>query len=817
MIKIFDGAMGTMLQEAGLQPGQCPEKMNIDQPEAVTAIHRLYVEKGAQILETNTFGANRIKLAHYGLSDQVEALCTGAVQAARAACGPTTEVAGSVGSTGKLIAPLGDLTFDEAVEVFREQIGALDRAGVDYIIIETIIDIQEMRAALLAAKEVTTKPVICQLTFGSDGRTVTGTDPQTAAILLEAMGADVIGANCSLGPAQLLPLIETLARSTSKPISIQPNAGMPVLIEGKTVFPMKAEEFASWAPKLAAAGATYIGGCCGTTPEHIEAVQKALQNFQAPPRPERVASSYTALTSRSRTVFLGPDFAPVLIGERINPTGRKALAAEIKEGNWKTVKKDALGQIEAGAQILDVNMGVPGIDQSEAMHKAITELSMLVDAPLAIDTTDVKALEAGLKAYPGRALINSVSAEPERMEEFLPLAKKYGAAILCLPIAPGGLPEKATERVEVAQRIVDAAYEAGLQKQDLLLDPLVLTIATDGKAGKETLETLRLFRQVFRFPTVMGLSNISFGLPRRNLLNATFCTLALEAGLDAPIMNPFDEALRDAIDGAKVLLGHDVQGQAFSIRYSNYEQNKKASGSTFPSGKGPEVATTAVGAEPAEEGDILAQIRKTVVGGEKESIIPLIQEALRQEIEPLRLTEEGLTAAMTEIGEAYGSGRCFLPQVMLAAETMRAAFQTLKQEIPAQAMTSKGKVLMATVKGDVHDLGKNIVSALLENNGFTVIDLGKDVPAEKVVAEAKAQEVDIVGLCALMTTTLPEIDVTIAALKEEGVPCITIVGGAVVTEEYADEAGADGYAPDAVAAVKLAERLLKEKAHGLGN
>ncbi|KAB2951793.1 methionine synthase [Heliorestis acidaminivorans] len=807
MIKVFDGAMGTMLQEAGLKPGQCPEKMNLDNPDAITAIHRLYVEKGAQILETNTFGANRIKLAHYGLADQVEALCYGAVQAARKACGPNTEIAGSVGSTGKLIAPLGDLTFDDAVDVFKEQIGALDRAGVDYIIIETIIDIQEMRAALLAAKEVSNKPVICQLTFGSDGRTVTGTDPQTAAILLEAMGADVIGANCSLGPAQLLPIVEILAKSTSKPISIQANAGMPVLIDGKTVFPMKAQEFADWAPKLVAAGATYIGGCCGTTPEHIEAVHRALAGISIATRPSTVASSYTALTSRSRTVFLGPAFAPVMIGERINPTGRKVLAAEIKEGSWKMVKKEALGQVSAGADILDVNMGVPSINQSEAMDKAITELSMLVDVPLAIDTTDVKALEAGLKAYPGRALINSVSAEPERMEEFLPLAKKYGAAILCLPIAPGGLPEKATERVEVAQQIVDAAYKVGLRPQDLLLDPLVLTIATGANAGRETLETLRLFRKHFGFPTVMGLSNISFGLPRRNLLNATFCALALEAGLDAPIMNPFDSALRDAVDAAKVLLGHDQQGQAFSIRYSNYTEPAK--GTTTAQVQ--QNNSTSLNQEAVEEGDLLAQIRKTVIGGEKESIIPLIQEALRQGIEPVELTEKGLTDAMTEIGEAYGSGRCFLPQVMLAAETMRAAFQTLKKELPAQSMTSKGKVLMATVKGDVHDLGKNIVSALLENNGFTVIDLGKDVPAEKVVAEAKAHEVDIVGLCALMTTTLPEIDVTIAALKAEGLPTITMVGGAVVTDEYAQEAGADGYAPDAVSAVKLAERLMKTK------
>lgn len=789
MIKIFDGAMGTMLQQDGLAPGACPELWNVENPAAVTAIHRQYIEHGADIIETNTFGANRIKLAHYGLSDKVNQLNTAAVQAARAAVGRDTKVAGSIGPTGKFISPLGELDFNEAYDVYIEQISALSKAGVDMIIIETIIDIQEMRAALLAAKSATDKPVICQLSFGPDGRTVTGTDAVTAATILEALGADMIGANCSLGPEQLLPITETLAKTTRLPISIQPNAGMPKLINGQTVFPMSPAEFAAWAPKLAAAGASYIGGCCGTTPQHIKALKQALSNIIIQKPISHYPAKYTAVASRTRTVYMGAGLPTVLIGERINPTGRKQLSNDIKEGNFTTVKKEALAQVHAGAHILDVNMGVPGINQAEAMKKAVQELSMLVDVPLSIDTSDTAALEAGLRIYPGRALINSVSAEPERLEKFLPLAKKYGAAILCLPLSDKGVPATAAERVSTIRTIIHAAFAAGLRPQDFVLDALVMTAAANADAAIETLNTLKLYRKYFGYPTTMGLSNISYGLPRRELINAAFCAMSLSAGLDAPILNPYNSTMKDILAASAVLQGHDQNGRSYSKQYA---------------------ATTAAAqpeTRPSTTEGILDRIKQAVINGEKEGVAPLVASALDEGHSPMEITDHSLTAAMNQIGEDFGTGRCFLPQVLLSAETMRAAFQTIKEKLPALKTHSLGTVVLATVKGDIHDLGKNIVAALLENNGFTVIDLGKDIPGEKIVEAAKHHNADIVGLCALMTTTMPEIDNTIAALKSAGVAARTIVGGAVLTAEYAAQAGADAYAPDGVAAVNIAKQI----------
>ena len=790
MIHIFDGAMGTMLQEGGLKPGGCPELMNLEQPDVVQKIHESYIEAGATMIETNTFGASALKLDHYGLEDRVKEINEAAVKIACEASKGRAKIVGSLGPTGRFIVPLGDLEFEDAYQSFYEQAKTLADAGADYLLFETCIDIQEMRAGLLAAKDATSLPIICQLSYSEDGRTVTGTDPQTAAITLEALGADIIGVNCSLGPKELVPIVKTLAENCSVPISVLPNAGMPRLENGRTIFPMGPEEFASWGAKLVAAGATYLGGCCGTTPAHIKALAAAVKDL---PLTERKSpDNRLRLTSRSKTVIIDKDLATTLIGERINPTGRKKLAEEIKNGSLFSVKREAIDQVRAGARLLDVNMGVGGIDQVKAMHDAIREVSQITDAPLAIDTSDTKTLEAGLRAYPGRALINSVSAEKERIEEFLPLAKKYGAAILCLPITEDGVPKTAEDRINVINGIIKEAKKNGLKDGDFLLDALVMTISADQNACLEVLNTLRLYRKHFGYPATMGLSNISFGLPNRPLINSTFFAMCLAAGLDAPIMNPYDEKMQEALMASAALLGKDPRGIDFSRNEVNLKTPKKAAE-----------------AKPIE-GDVLAAIKQAVIDGASESIAMLTEQAIREGHSSNEITEKALTAAMNDIGIDFGAGRVFLPQVLLSAEAMRASFQKIKELLPAQQEADKGTVVMATVKGDVHDLGKNIVSALLSNSGFKLIDLGKDVDADTIVRTALEKEADIVGLSALMTTTMTQIDKVIKKLREAGSEARVIVGGAAVTEDYATSAGADAYANDGVSAVKIAKDFVGE-------
>ena len=778
MTEIFDGAMGTMLQAGGLKAGACPELMNITFPDVVKKIHLAYIAAGATIVETNTFGASALKLAHYGLENRVRELNFAAVKIAKSA--GNVKVAGSIGPTGKFIAPLGDLTFDDAYKIFFEQAQALAQAGADFLIIETCIDIQEMRAALLAAHDACNLPIICQLSYSEDGRTVTGTDPQTAAVILEKMGASIIGVNCSLGPEQLVPVVKILAQSSRLPISVQPNAGMPYLEDGKTKFPMDAKTFGAWGKKLVEAGATFLGGCCGTTPEHIRELSLNVKNL-SPVR--KIFKRPLRLASRSKTVAVDKN-SVTLIGERINPTGRKKLAAEIRAGSLLGVKRDAINQIKSGAKILDVNMGVGGINQPEMMARAVQEISRITDAPLAIDTGDAKALEAGLKNFPGRALINSVSFEPERLKKFLPLAKRYGAAILILPLTADGVPSSAEERFSVAKKIIDAAKSFGLDDDDFLLDALVMTISADKNAALEVFKTLKLYGSL-NLPTTMGLSNISFGLPNRPLINSTFFAMCLANGLDAPIMNPYDESMQNVLKAAAALLAHDANGLNFS---------KLAQITNAP----PKKISL----------DTLSAIKFAIREGDKDEIPALMKKAADENFSADEITERALTAAMNELGDDFGAGKIFLPQVLLSAETMRLAFDELKKNLPAQETKTQGTFVIATVKGDVHDLGKNIVGALISNSGFKLVDLGKDVDSEKIVRAAIEHDADIVGLCALMTTTMIQIDKVIENLHAAGSSAKVMVGGAALTQEYADSAGADAYAKDGVEAVRLAKILV---------
>ena len=805
MLKIIDGGMGTMLQAAEITAQECPELWNLEQPARITAIHRAYIAAGADIIETNSFGANYIKLREFQLEHRHDEINSAAAQNARAAITGNQLVAGSIGPTGKMLCPLGELSFDDAYDCFARQISVLDTAGVDLFIIETMIDIQEARAALIAAKSVTNKPVFCQLSFAANGRTMSGTDAGTAAIVLDKLGADVIGANCSTGPEEMLAIVRTLRTHTNKPISILPNAGLPTVQNGTTVFPMQPEEFADWAVKLIQAGASYIGGCCGTAPAHIAAVasrlssRDELSSYQVAPR---VPASPLQLCSRSKTITVAPENAPLVIGERINPTNRKLLAAELRAGLLTTVINDAQAQKNQLAAVLDVNVGISGIDQAKTMERIVCQLSSLVDTPLAIDTTDAAVLEVGLKNFPGRALINSVSLEHNRLLPFLTLAKKYGAAVLVLPVTDNGLPETALARLEVAKKIIAAGKTLGLAADDFILDPLALSAAADATACAVTLQTIRLYCSELQLPVTMGLSNASYGLPERPSFNAAFLLAALGAGLTMPILNPLDETMQQALTQARLICGQP--GSA--IEY--IEATKKLSSKNeLSSSRGAPVCApglsgcSASGLSPATE---LATLAQAVYDGNKELAAQTAKSAL-QDYSLLEISEQGIAAGIVRAGDEYNAGLLFLPQILLSAEAAKAAFDAIKSDTPLQPL---GKVLLGTVYGDIHDLGKNIVAALLANSSFEVVDLGKNVSPQAFLEAALLHHPDIIGFSSLMTTTMVEIQPTIELLRAHGCTAKFIIGGAVTTPEYAKECGADAFACDAVAAIAVCKRLL---------
>lgn len=832
-VLVLDGAMGTMLQAAGLPPGGSPERWVLEAPDKIEGIHRAYLQAGADVVETDTFGGSRPKLAEYGLEGRVRDINARAVELARRGVGDRALVAGSIGPTGLFLEPLGPLSFDLAVEIFAEQARAFDDAGADVVIIETMADLAEIRAAVVAVRTSTALPVIAQMTFDPGGRTFAGTDPAAAVATLEGLGAAVVGANCSLGPKELFPVAQRLVSLAQVPVSILPNAGLPVLETGVTRFPEQPDSFAEWGRRMVLAGVRLVGGCCGTTPAHIRALRAAVDGArgQVPPLgPARPPAS--SLASRLQAVAFTDGAGPILIGERINPTSRKKLAADIRDGRFSLVRAEARTQAAAGAQVLDVNVGVPAIDEAPAMKAAVTAVQQVVEVPLSLDSPDPRALEEGLKVYVGRPLINSVTAEEERLARVLPLVKKYGAMVIALALDDDGIPMTAEGRLRAARKIVERAEALGIPRQHLLIDCLVLTAGAQAKEAMETPRAIRLVKEELGVRTVLGISNISFGLPARELLTSTYLTMNLAHGLDAVIANPRSPRIWESVRASRLLLGRDPDAG----EYLSFAQNWSAAAAA--AAKQPAAQPTAAPAAsaapgrsrrpallqgaaapdfarlgPLQQDELACTVFQAVLEGDREGILSLVEQALARGFGPMEVLNGMLIPAIEDVGDKFGAGIFFLPQLMLSAEAMKRAFLRLKPDLERlkSGQMQRGRVVMATVEGDIHDIGKNIVAVLLENHGFQVTDLGKSVPAERILEAARGQEADLIGLSALMTTTMPRMRDVAAKAKEQGLPARIMIGGAVTTESYARQIGAHGYGRDARAAVELAKRLTEEE------
>lgn len=787
-LTLWDGAMGTMLQARGLLPrGAVPEELCLSNPEALTEIHAAYVAAGSMAVTTNSFGANRVKLAEYGLEAQVAQINAAAVGAARKAAGPGRLVAGSIGPTGKFVAPLGPLDFREAVDIFSEQIRALAGAGADLLIAETMMDLRELKAVLVAAREVCALPVVTMMTFEGSGATLLGTTPEAFGVTASAMGADAVGMNCSLGPDAMFPLIERLYAVSSVPVIVQPNAGMPTLSGDTTVFPMGPAEFGDYAARFKAMGVSIVGGCCGTTPDHIRAAAReiGIVEGRVVPRTSRpiIPEPGLRVASRGRVTTVGGG-AFIVVGERINPTGKKAFAEELRRGELSSVTREAREQAEKGADILDVNVGTPGVDEPALMRQAVFAANVAADLPVMIDASDVEALRTGLESADGLPVLNSVTGEKKKLAAVLPLAAKYGAALVCLPFDEHGIPDTAAGRIAITRRIVRAALKAGVKKEMLLVDGLTTTVSASADAARVTLDTVQAVREKLALPTMLGLSNVSFGLPNRALVNRAFLGLAMARGLSAAIINPHDDGMADAAVAARLLAGEPGSADRYVERFAG-------------TGSGPETVLAV-----AVEDDPLRAVSSAVIRGDAKAVVSAVERLLSSGMPPLEISAKGLLPGMEEVGRRFERNIVFLPQVMASAEAMKSGFTLVKAAMGGSRAESKGRILLATVEGDVHDIGKNIVATLLENHGFDVIDLGKNVSSARIIAEAKRQRADVVGLSALMTTTMTEMKHVIARLAAEGIQTVTIIGGAVVTEEFASRIGATLYASDGMDAVR---------------
>ena len=789
----FDGAMGTMLQQAGLKGGELPELWNLEKPEVVEGIHRRYREAGCDILKTNTFGANRFKLADTGHT--VEEIVCRAVELARRGAGKDGLVALDIGPTGKLLQPLGDLAFEDAYQAFREMAQAGEKAGADCILIETFSDTYEVKAAVLAAKESTSLPVIATMIFDGRGKLLTGGDIPAAAALLEGLGVDALGFNCGAGPEQMKALMPQLLGCCALPVVVNPNAGLPRSEDGQTVFDVEPAAFAASMRELAGMGLWAAGGCCGTTPAHLAAMIDACRGL---PLTRREDSGKTLVSSYAHAVEIG-SAEPVIIGERINPTGKSRFKQALREGDMDYILREGIAQQKNGAHILDVNVGLPEIDEPALMEQVVCRLQGVADLPLQIDTSDPQAMERALRAYNGKPLINSVNGKAESMRTVFPLAKKYGGVVVCLTLDEDGIPETAQGRLAVARKIVETAAQYGIAKKDLLVDVLTMTVSTGQDAAKVTLEALRLVRQELGVHTVLGVSNVSFGLPQREVVNAAFYTLALHSGLDAAILNPNSAGMMNAYATYRALMGLDVGCAAYIERMAALPASVPAA----------VAAEKPAAGEKTPAGD--TGLREAVRRGLKERAAASAAEELGRK-EPMAVIEEELMPALDEVGKAFEAGTLFLPQLLMSAEAAKAAFEVLREHMSRTGgrPEKKQKVILATVKDDIHDIGKNIVKVLMENYGYDVIDLGKDVDPQVVADTAVEQDVRLVGLSALMTTTVSSMAQTIDLLRRVKPECRVVVGGAVMTQAYADQIGADCYSPDAMATVHYAQRLFGE-------
>lgn len=779
-IVYLDGGMGTLLQKSGLQPGELPERWNISHPEVIKEIHKSYYDSGSNIVNTNTFGANSLKFGTDELSEIIYHAVKNADEARKASSGKQEKfIALDVGPTGKLLKPLGDLDFEDAVKAFAEVISLGVKYGVDLITIETMNDSYETKAAVLAAKENSDLPIIVTNAYGENGRLMTGADPAVMAAMLEGMGVDAIGANCSLGPKQLMGVMDELLKYCSVPVAFKPNAGLPKSDGKVTYYDVDAEEFAQDIKLAVANGVRIVGGCCGTTPEYIKKVCELTRDM----RPKEIEKkTYSVCTSYNKAVFFGEK--PILIGERINPTGKKRFKQALLENDIGYILQEAVNQQAKGVHVLDVNVGLPGIDEAQMLTNSVCELQCVTDLPLQIDSSDPVAMESALRRYNGKAMINSVNGKEENLNAIFPLVKKYGGFVVALTLDEKGIPSTVDGRMKIARKILLTAALYGINKKDIIFDPLAMTVSADKMSAVTTLETVKKITEQLGCNTSLGVSNVSFGLPSRDLVNAAFFTTAMENGLSAAIMNPYSERMMEAYYSFNVVKGLDENCMDF-INFASRQE-----------------------VQPTAKQESSLTLKEAIEKGLKEKASE-ITTAMLGNSAPLDIVNAHVIPALDNVGKRFEEKKLFLPQLLMSAEAAKASFEVIKATMSADGSSvKKGSIVIATVHGDIHDIGKNIVKLLLENYGYNVIDLGKNVPPETVLKAVTENHAPLVGLSALMTTTVPAMEETVKLIKENAPWCKTVVGGAVLTQDYADKIGADKYAADAMETVRYAESII---------